>query len=134
MKFFVPEIDQPFKVRGTAIRPDDTPQQYLQKLARITLDEMFQLVGVSHDGWHPARMQPRPSRTGWAWGWRTAHQSSKSMAAARGRHRERITGRSFMMTGRVARSWAGGRSPRLERQGPHRASMIAVTAAGPIKK
>jgi PAS domain S-box-containing protein len=46
MKFFVPDIDQPFKVRGTEIRPDDTPQQYLQKLARITLDEMFQLVGV----------------------------------------------------------------------------------------
>jgi PAS domain S-box-containing protein len=46
MKLFVPDIDQPFKVRGTEIRPDDTPQQYLQKLARITLDEMFQLVGV----------------------------------------------------------------------------------------
>jgi PAS domain S-box-containing protein len=46
MQFFVPRIDQPFTVRGTEIRPDDTPEQYLQKLARITLDEMFQLVGV----------------------------------------------------------------------------------------
>jgi PAS domain S-box-containing protein len=46
MKFFVPKIDGPFTVRGTEIRPDDTPEQYLQKLARITLDEMFQLVGV----------------------------------------------------------------------------------------
>ena len=46
MKFFVPKIDGPFTVRGTEIRPDDTPELYLQKLARITLDEMFQLVGV----------------------------------------------------------------------------------------
>src|SRR5262245_29222456 len=46
MKFFVPDIDQPFTVRGTEIRPDDTPEQYLQKLARITLDEMVQFAGL----------------------------------------------------------------------------------------
>src|SRR5262245_2805814 len=46
MKFFVPDIDQPFTVRGTEIRPNDTPEQYLQKLARITLDEMVQFVGL----------------------------------------------------------------------------------------
>lgn len=46
MKFFAPKIDHPITVRGTEIRPDDTPQQYLQKLARITLDEMVQFVGV----------------------------------------------------------------------------------------
>ncbi len=36
----------PFVVRGTEILPTDTSHQRLQKLARITLDEMFQLVGV----------------------------------------------------------------------------------------
>jgi PAS fold len=46
MKSFVPKIERPFTVRGTEIRPDETPEQYLQKLARITLDGMFQLVGV----------------------------------------------------------------------------------------
>jgi PAS domain S-box-containing protein len=46
MNFFVPRIDHPFSVRGTEIRPDDAPEEYLRKLARITLDEMFQLVGV----------------------------------------------------------------------------------------
>ena len=46
MKFFTPKIDHPISVRGTEIRPDDTPQQYLQKLARITLDEMVQFVSV----------------------------------------------------------------------------------------
>src|SRR5215470_11804331 len=46
MKFRTPEIDQPFIVRGTEIRPDDTPEQYQQKLARIALDEMQQWVGV----------------------------------------------------------------------------------------
>jgi len=46
MKFLVPGIDRSYAVRGTQIRPDDTPEQYLQKLARITLDQMCQLVGV----------------------------------------------------------------------------------------
>ncbi|HZS27651.1 MAG TPA: PAS domain S-box protein [Candidatus Angelobacter sp.] len=46
MKFFAPEINHPITVRGTEILPDDTPQQYLQKLARITLDEMGQFVGI----------------------------------------------------------------------------------------
>lgn len=46
MKFFAPKIDHPVSVRGTKIHPDDTPQQYLQKLARITLDEMVQFVCV----------------------------------------------------------------------------------------
>src|SRR5215469_4048041 len=46
MKFFAPQIDHPIAVRGTEIRPDDTPQQYLQKLARITLDEMVQFTGI----------------------------------------------------------------------------------------
>ncbi|HKV93482.1 MAG TPA: PAS domain S-box protein [Candidatus Angelobacter sp.] len=46
MKFFAPEITHPITVRGTEIHPDDTPQQYLQKLARITLDEMGQFVSI----------------------------------------------------------------------------------------
>src|SRR5262249_26225420 len=46
MKFRLPEIDQPFIVRGTEPRPDDTPEQYLEKLARIALDEIQQWVGV----------------------------------------------------------------------------------------
>lgn len=35
-----------FKVRGTEILATDTPQQYRQKLARIALDERYQLVAV----------------------------------------------------------------------------------------
>jgi PAS domain S-box-containing protein len=35
-----------FKVRGTEILATDTPRQYLQKLARIALDEMYQFVAV----------------------------------------------------------------------------------------
>src|SRR5581483_5760919 len=46
MKFFAPEINHPITVRGTEILPDDTPQQYLQKLPRITPDEMGQFVGI----------------------------------------------------------------------------------------
>jgi len=46
MKFFAPEISHTITVRGTEIHPDDTPQVYLQKLARITLDEMGQFVGI----------------------------------------------------------------------------------------
>lgn len=46
MKFFAPEISHTITVRGTEIHPDDTPQEYLQKLARITLDEMGQFVGI----------------------------------------------------------------------------------------
>jgi PAS domain S-box-containing protein len=46
MDVFTPKIESSITVRGTTIHPGDTPEQYLQKLARITLDEMFQLVGV----------------------------------------------------------------------------------------
>jgi PAS domain S-box-containing protein len=46
MKDFFPEIDQPFTVRGAEIRPEDTPEQYMQELARPTPGGMFQLVGV----------------------------------------------------------------------------------------
>jgi DNA-binding NarL/FixJ family response regulator len=35
-----------FKVRGTEILATDTPRQYLQKLARIAIDEMYQFVAV----------------------------------------------------------------------------------------
>jgi len=46
-----PPIHQPFIVRGTEIGPEDTPEQYRQKLARIALDEIFQLAGIlSTDG------------------------------------------------------------------------------------
>jgi PAS domain S-box-containing protein len=46
MECFIPKIARPFTVRGTEVRPDDPPQLYLRKLARITLDEMLHLVGV----------------------------------------------------------------------------------------
>jgi PAS domain S-box-containing protein len=46
MGTFIPDIDRPFTVRGTKIGADDTPAQFLQKLARIALDEMFELVAV----------------------------------------------------------------------------------------
>ncbi len=46
MKAFVPQADRRFTVRGTEIRPDDTPEQYLHKLAHIALQEMFELVSV----------------------------------------------------------------------------------------
>src|SRR5579875_834082 len=46
MKVFVPELDQSYTVRGTEIRPGDTAEQRLQKLARIALDEISELVGV----------------------------------------------------------------------------------------
>jgi PAS domain S-box-containing protein len=42
----LPQIDQPITVRGSEIRPDDTPEQYRLKLARITLDSMVQFVGL----------------------------------------------------------------------------------------
>jgi hypothetical protein len=42
----VPGIDQPFTVRGAEIRPDDTPEQYSQKLARIAIDEVSPMVAV----------------------------------------------------------------------------------------
>src|ERR1700735_5291110 len=35
-----------FKVRGTEILATDSPRQYLRKLARIALDEMYQFVAV----------------------------------------------------------------------------------------
>ena len=35
-----------FRVHGTEILPTDTPQQYRQKVARITLDSMVQFVGL----------------------------------------------------------------------------------------
>ena len=44
MKFPLPALDKPFILRGTEIRPDDTPEQYRQKLARIMLDEVGELV------------------------------------------------------------------------------------------
>jgi hypothetical protein len=44
MTVLVSKIDQCSTV-GTEIRPNDTPEQYLQELAR-TLDEMCRLVGV----------------------------------------------------------------------------------------
>jgi PAS domain-containing protein len=47
MRFVVPPIDQPLTACGTEIRPDEAPHLYLnKKLARITLDEMSQSVGV----------------------------------------------------------------------------------------
>ena len=46
MKAFVPQAVRPFTVRGTEIRPEDTPEQYLHKLAHIALNEMFELVCV----------------------------------------------------------------------------------------
>jgi PAS domain S-box-containing protein len=51
MKFPLPALDKPFTLRGTEIRPDDTPEQYRQKLARIMLDEVGELVGLlTRDG------------------------------------------------------------------------------------
>ncbi len=41
-----PGADRPLAVRGTEIRPDDPPELYRQKLARITLDSMVQFVGL----------------------------------------------------------------------------------------
>ncbi len=41
-----PPARSSFKVRGTEILATDTPRQYLQKLARIALDEMYQFVAV----------------------------------------------------------------------------------------
>src|SRR5688572_12865248 len=42
-----PAAENPsFVVRGTEISAADSPHQRLQKLARITLDEMFHMVGV----------------------------------------------------------------------------------------
>ena len=46
MSAFLPEIDQPFTVHGIHIVPNDTQEQYLQKIARIALDEMREAVGV----------------------------------------------------------------------------------------
>ena len=40
------KIPDPIAIRGTAVPATDTDLQRLQKLTRITLDEMFQLVGV----------------------------------------------------------------------------------------
>ncbi|MGB6796744.1 MAG: PAS domain-containing protein [Xanthobacteraceae bacterium] len=36
----------PLTVRGTALLANDTPEQYRQKIARITLDSMVQFVGL----------------------------------------------------------------------------------------
>jgi PAS domain S-box-containing protein len=41
-----PSARSSFKVRGTEILATDTPRQYLQKLSRIALDEMYQFVAV----------------------------------------------------------------------------------------
>jgi PAS domain S-box-containing protein len=41
-----PAARSSFKVRGTEILATDTPRQYLQKLSRIALDEMYQFVAV----------------------------------------------------------------------------------------
>src|SRR5579875_2284088 len=46
MEIFAPKTDQPFSVRGTELRPGDSLEDYLGKLARITLEEMLQPVGV----------------------------------------------------------------------------------------
>lgn len=46
MKVFVPPIARPLNVRETELRPDDTREQYRQKIARITLDSMVQFVGL----------------------------------------------------------------------------------------
>lgn len=46
MKVLGPEVDQSFIVRGTEICPGDAQQQYLQKLARIMLDEMSGFIGL----------------------------------------------------------------------------------------
>jgi PAS domain S-box-containing protein len=43
---FVPESSRAIRVRGTEIVATDTAQEYRQKLARITLDEMYQFVAL----------------------------------------------------------------------------------------
>jgi two-component system, chemotaxis family, sensor kinase Cph1 len=51
MRAIVPDIDRPFTFRGIEIRPEDTPELFRQKLARIVQDARFQLVVVlSTDG------------------------------------------------------------------------------------
>lgn len=40
------DAPRPIVVRGTALLPTDTHEQYAQKIARIVLDEMYQFVGV----------------------------------------------------------------------------------------
>src|SRR5436189_183956 len=37
---------KPVNVHGTELLPGDSPEQYRQKLARITLDSMVQFVGL----------------------------------------------------------------------------------------
>jgi len=46
MDHLLVEDSRLFRVRGTEILPTDTPQQYRQKVARITLDSMVQFVGL----------------------------------------------------------------------------------------
>lgn len=46
MQLCWPETGQPLTIRGTEIRPDDPPEIYLQKLARVMLDEMSPQAGI----------------------------------------------------------------------------------------
>ena len=41
-----PNLSMPVNVCGTELLASDTPEQYRQKLARITLDSMVQFVGL----------------------------------------------------------------------------------------
>jgi PAS domain S-box-containing protein len=51
MKAVYPPNGRPVTIRGTRIGPDDSPEEYAEKLAQITRDEMAQVTGLlSTDG------------------------------------------------------------------------------------